>query len=479
MSQQRQLIGNSVAMLLNRLTQGIATFVLSAAIARTLGAYALGQYLLAISYYYIFVSITSQGFKTLFTREIARHPEATPVYLVSGTLLQLLVSLVGYAAMLLIIYLLPYNNDTSILCYIVGFTAIPFALSNITEAIFQAKEQMHSIAIATVPVYILRLLVMLWVMQLRHQIIDIGIILVISETLILVIEWLMLVKIVSPQWHIDREFMWNIIKTAKTLFATEGLGMIAAKIDVLILSLLGSEVLIGLYGSVMQLLQPYTIVSNSLNLAAFPRMSKAVDLGRDLQRQEAENTIVTLLCIGLPFSIGTIFYGKDLLLLIYQNRDFSQAAIILNLMCISMTIATFSQTFGYVLIANGLEKFNLIEVAITTTVGGLSGIFLITKYQLMGAVFMSLIMAATNFSVLGAAVHQRIFGLRIGQIVRLPLLISGVMSIVCLLLETMHLNFLVKLSLAVCAYALVVSVAIVRKVGGIDRVRQSIVKFRS
>jgi O-antigen/teichoic acid export membrane protein len=479
MSQKRRLIGNSVAMLLNRLTQGIATFVLSAAIARTLGAYALGQYLLAISYYYIFVSITSQGFKTLFTREIARNPAATPVYLVSGSLLQLLVSLVGYAAMLAIIYLLPYSTDTSILCYIIGFTAIPFGLSNITESIFQAQEQMHSIALATVPVYILRLLAMLWVMQVRHQIMDVGIILVISETLILAIEWLMLVKIVTPQWQIDRDFMVNIIKTAKTLFATEGLGMIAAKIDVLILSLLGSELLLGLYGSVMQLLQPYSIVSNSLNLAAFPRMSKAVDLGRDLQRQEAENTIVTLLCLGLPFSIGTLFYGQDLLLLIYQNQDFSQAVTVLNLMCISMMIATFSQTFSYVLIANGLEKFNLIEVVITTTIGGLSGIFFITKYQLMGAVFMSLMMTFSNFGVLGFAVHQRIFPLRILQILRLPLLMSGVMSIVYLSLQHLNLNFLLTLSLAVCAYVILVAVVMVRELGGLDRVRQSIVKFRS
>ncbi len=466
-------------MLLNRLTQGIATFVLSAAIARTLGAYALGQYLLAISYYYIFVSITSQGFKTLFTREIARNPDATPIYLVSGSLLQLLVSMVGYAAMLVIIYLLPYSTDTSNLCYVVGFTAIPFALSNITESIFQAQERMHSIALATVPVYILRLLAMLWVMQFRHQIVDVGIILVISETLILAIEWLMIVKIVTPQWQIDRNFMVNIINTAKTLFATEGLGMIAAKIDVLILSLLGSEVLLGLYGSVMQLLQPYSIVSNSLNLAAFPRMSKAVDLGRDCQRQEAENTIVTLLCLGLPFSIGTLFYGKDLLLLIYQNQDFSQAVTVLNLMCISMMVATFSQTFSYVLIANGLEKFNLIEVVITTTIGGLSGIFFITKYQLMGAVFMSLMMTCSNFSVLGFAVHQRIFSLRIWQILRLPLLMSGVMSIVYLSLQYLNLNFLITLSLAVCAYTILVAVVMVRELGGLDRVRQSIVKFRS
>lgn len=37
MSERRKLAVNSLSMLVNRLTQGIATFVLTAAIARTLG----------------------------------------------------------------------------------------------------------------------------------------------------------------------------------------------------------------------------------------------------------------------------------------------------------------------------------------------------------------------------------------------------------------------------------------------------------
>ena len=42
MSEGRKLAVNSIAMLVNRLTQGIATFVITAAMARTLGAEALG-----------------------------------------------------------------------------------------------------------------------------------------------------------------------------------------------------------------------------------------------------------------------------------------------------------------------------------------------------------------------------------------------------------------------------------------------------
>ncbi|MEO0935574.1 MAG: oligosaccharide flippase family protein, partial [Cyanobacteria bacterium J06641_2] len=113
-----RLLGNSFSLLLNRLTQSITTFILVASIARMLGAYELGQYMLAFSYYYVFMTLASQGFKTLFTREISRNPTEVTAYLISGTFLQFLFSIAGYAILAIIIYLLPYSQDTSTVCYV-------------------------------------------------------------------------------------------------------------------------------------------------------------------------------------------------------------------------------------------------------------------------------------------------------------------------------------------------------------------------
>ncbi len=119
--QKRLLLTNSLSMLVNRLIQSIATFVLTASIARTLGAYELGQYLLAFSYYFIFVTIASQGLKTLCTRELSRNPQEMPIYLGSGVFLQMLLSIASYMAMVFFVFVLPYNPDTSMVCYIMGW----------------------------------------------------------------------------------------------------------------------------------------------------------------------------------------------------------------------------------------------------------------------------------------------------------------------------------------------------------------------
>ncbi|MEH2328103.1 oligosaccharide flippase family protein [Nostoc sp.] len=465
MVEKYKFISNSLSMILNRLAQSITAFVLTASIARTLGTEALGQYLLAYSYYFIFVGIASQGLKTLFTRELAREPQKTPVYLMSGTWLQLIFSFFSYAALVIVVFLLPYSSKTSTVCYIMGLTIVPFALSNITEAIFQAKEKMHLIAIATVPIYILRLIIMIWAMQLKYGIEYLGAILFFSETLILIIEWIFLVPLVKIQWQIDRSFVFNTIKEARTFFAIEAMAVVSGRIQILILSLLGNELLVGLFGGITQLLQPFLIIANSITLAIFPRFSKAVEQGRDKQRQIAENIIEILLIIALPLYLGILLFGKDLLVFIY-NTSFAEANIALSLAAASLLFLPFTRSLSYLLVANGFEMVNLREVVITTTLGSLGGVVLVSHYQLLGAALIALLMTIFGFIQYIYFTYTRLFSLNLWRILRRPLIITILMLPILILLQKLNLDFLFTLLIATCAYSLLVIYLGIRAFGG-------------
>jgi O-antigen/teichoic acid export membrane protein len=454
-------------MLVNRLIQSISTFVLTASIARTLGAYELGQYLLAFSYYFIFVTIASQGLKTLCTRELSRNPQEMPVYLGSGIFLQMLLSIISYIAMVVFVFVLPYNPDTSTVCYIMGLAIIPFSLSNITEALFQAQEKMNLIAISTVPVYILRLLVMLWFMHLNYGVNYLAGIFVISELLIFVLQWILLTRIVKPRWQIKKDFIWHLFKSARTFLAIDAVGIISSRMSVLIISLLGSEVMVGIDGAIGQLLQPYSLIVSSIGLAAFPRITKAVVLGREKSRQVTENIIEMLSCIGLPFIVGVFFIGNDLLQFVYKNLDFNDVDLVLKVTALSVIFSPFIRTFSYVLLANGLEKFNLLEVSVTNFVGALSGVVLISQYQLIGAGFMYVLMSLTAFSLLIYVLYSRLFSLNFWRIMRRPLLITFGMIGVFLLLKNFNFNLLSTLLIGTCAYCVFATGLTIHTLGGI------------
>ncbi len=450
----RTLLGNSIFMLINRLAQSIGTFVLTLSIARILGAEALGQYVLAFSYYFIFVNIASQGFKTLFTRELAREASEIPLYLVNGTFIQLLFSIAGYVALVSIVALLPYSSATSQVCYILGLTIIPFALSNITEAIFQAQEKMHLIAASTVPIYLLRLLLMIGAMRSGYGVDYLAGLFLISETLILVIQAAILIRQFKPKWIIQSDFIWKTIRSVRIFLAIEGVSVINGRIDILVLSLLGNEFLVGLYGGVVQLIQPFTIIATSVSLAAFPKLSKSAGLGQ--QQQFTETIAEILLLIALPLFLGFVFLGDDLLKFVYATTDFRQATPALRISAIALITAPFCFSLSYSLLASGLERVNLRETIVTTVLGGLLGTFLVTKYQLIGAALMNVCMSLIAFVQFAYATQKRLFTLRIWRMIRRPVLISSLMVPVFMALHKMSLNFIVTLAISISAYALLI-----------------------
>lgn len=467
MSEKSKLAINSISLLINRMVQGVTSFMLTAAIARSLGAGELGKYILAMSYYYMFVNLASQGLKTLFTRELARDPETTSICLVSGTLLQLILSIIGYIALVITVFVLPYDQDTSVLCYITGLTIIPFALSNITEAILQSQEKMHLIAFSTVPVYILRVFVIIGAIQLNYGIKYVVGIFVISETLILLLRWVLLLKMVKPKWQIDKNFIFRNLYGSRTLFAIEGLGIIANRMDILIISLLGSEALVGIYGAVLQLLQPFYIIANSVTLSGLPKMSKAVNLGKENQRQVTQSIITILLIMALPFMLGILFFSKELIFFVYKNPSFSDASVILNLQSLILILFSFAQVSSYLLVASNFEKFNLISSFFSTIIGGLAGIFFIAHYKLMGAALMHLMMVISHFGIMIYAVYTKLFSFQLWLIFRLPLIVSSLMLGVFLILKNINLDFSLTLFFSTLAYLLIVSCIAIKEFGGL------------
>ncbi|AFY59077.1 membrane protein involved in the export of O-antigen and teichoic acid [Rivularia sp. PCC 7116] len=454
----RKLLGNSFSLLLNRLSQSITTFILVASIARILGAYELGQYMLAFSFYYVFMTLASQGFKTLFTRELARNPSETSVYLISGTFLQFLFSIIGYLVLAIIVYFLPYSWDTSIVCYILGGAIIPFSLSNVTESIFQAQEKMHIIAISTAPIYILRVLVMILAMNLKHNIAIVAAIMVASECLIFVIEWCFIVQLVKFKWRLDWKFMWHTTKASGAFIVIEGISVLGYRLQVFILSLLGGELVVGLYGAVTQLMQPFQIISHSVVLAVFPKMSKAINSGKDSQRQITQMTIEILLMVALPLMLGLLYFGKELLILLYHEQSFAEAKFALNVFTFGLISSSFIRPLSYVLVANGLEKVNLRQVFITTILDCLISIVLVAQYKLNGAAITVIFTDYVALLIYYIESHRRLFHLNLWSTVYRPLIISLLMLPVLIILQELNFHIISVLIISSLFYFLFVSI---------------------
>lgn len=460
---RRRLVGNSLALMANQVTQNLASLLLSMAIARTVGAYTLGQYSLAFTFYFIFMTISSAGLKSLLTRELSRDPEKMPTTLISGSLLQLIFCLIAYAALFLIVLALPYRPATRIICWIVGAALIPYGLSNITEAIMQAQEKMHLIAISTVPIYILRLIVMYILLRLTNDIDLVGITLVLSEILILIIEWGLVLRLLKKvPLRVDWSFIRDLFNRARTFLAIESIAVVKTRMQVLLLSLLAGETVVGLYSAATQLIQPFYLISQSLVVSTMPTMARSAADNDPRLRKLVEKCIAVLLTVAVPMLVVFWFVGGPLLVFLYRNARFNEAALALAIAGLSMLPIAFVRVLGYLLMARGMERVNLRALVINTIGGFFASLILTSQFGILGAAVAAVLIEVSGAAQFMLAVRERFFPINFWNTARTALAAGVVMVVVFVILEALAVPVLPLLIVAGVAYVLLVSLAAVQ-----------------
>lgn len=463
----KRLAGNSLAMLAYRLAQALSAFLLVVVTARLLGAYAVGQFTLANSYYFLFMSIASQGFKVLFTRELARNPGNTATYLVSGSFLQLVVALLAYVVLIALVLALGYSPDTTLICILIGLMVIPFSLSNVTESIMQAWEKMHLIAFSAVPMYVARVLVIVWLIQAGHGMVSVALVLVLSEILVLLLEWFFVLHFVRQlNWRINKAFMYDTLCQARKLIAIEGMAVFQGRAQVIILSLLTSEVTVGIYGAVIQFMQPFQIAVLSIMMAVFPSMSKAAEIGIERQRRITENTAEVLLMVAMPLTVTLVAIGGNLLGFIYSDSSFVGGAAALAIVALGLVPRAYARPLSYVLVANRYEDVNLREVIVTTLTGSVASIILISQYDLLGAAVSMVVISLISCSQYFYAVYKRLFSVRLGHTLYRPVLISGSMFVILLVLQHLVTQFVFILVITGLLYIALIGLGGIYMLGG-------------
>jgi len=100
----------------------------------------------------------------------------------------------------------------------------------------------------------------------------------------------------------------------------------------------------------------------------------------------------------------------------------------------------------------------------------------VSQYNLLGAAIMALLMSFIAFSQYIYFTYTLVFPLNLWRIIRNPLIISVLMTIVFIVLETINLNLLLTMAIATCCYILFVSLLSIHALGKIPIAWEKIVK---
>jgi O-antigen/teichoic acid export membrane protein len=425
----RTVMSNMMSLIASDVVNRVTSFVIYALVGRFLGAFAFGQISLALSLFYTFQVFAVAGLKTLVTREVAKDKSRTGEYLVTSSFIVLFTTVLALLGLLGFIDIMGYDSspeilyfgsymlsqmgsafdftwtmhaggqaDTALVIIIICLGLLPFALSQIMEAVFQAHERMTFIAYVNAPANVVRIALIFLLTTGGQGLYSIAIMMFISHIFVMVVElYFMLRYIVRPKLTLNIKFTFGLLKSSATFLGIDGIVAIYSSLYLIMLARFLDESAVGLYSSATQIITPLIILYQSIVLAVFPIMCQRFDVNNSSELRGISNRLLELLLvIAVPMSVGVFMMAEWGLSFLYGGSEFEAAASAVRVIVFIALLQAFTAVMGRVLVASMREKTTLRIVAIDLVLSFTMGILLIPRYGIMGAAYASLIVVIVN-----------------------------------------------------------------------------------
>lgn len=396
----RHVITNTLSLVTNDMVNRAITFVVYALIARYLGPYEFGQMSLTLTIFYLLQSLAPVGLKILLVREVARHKDRSGEYLVNGSLVALISSVLALMLMGIFLAAMHYSTDTVMIIIVISVGLVPYSVSAVCEALLQSHEQIRFITMANVPVSIFRGVAAFFLLANGFSLLWIGILFIVTFTATLIFEWILAARFVSkPVWKIDRALFWDIGRSSVTFLGLQTVIALTGSILTLFLSKSAGEVEVGLFNAANQMMAPILLVSQSTVMSLFPRMCQRFETGPDGFKQITEKLLEILLLLTLPLTVGLFFFAKPALLLLYKKEAFTQSALILQIMVWILIFRAITSVLGRVLMASQKERILLNIMIFEAALSLALSFWMINTWKGIGAAYVSIIVGLVDLTL--------------------------------------------------------------------------------
>jgi O-antigen/teichoic acid export membrane protein len=369
------------------------------------------------------------GVKQVIVRAVAKDRARTSQYLTSGSLIVVASSLLSIVGLMLFVLLVGYSTDTATVILLISIGLLPYSLSAICEAIFQAWERMRFIAYATVPANVAKVALAFALLSLGYGLYYLVVLLLFSLAAVVIIEWwFMLRHIARPAMKIDLGFSMSLVKVSATFLGIDTLIAFMGSANILLLSKLAGEKEVGLYSSANQLMVPLMLIYQGIVLSVYPIMCRKFDTSPQSLKRISEYLIELLLVIALPIVVGLYFLAGQVLLLLYANKDFVLASAVLRIIIWTSVLTALTNVLGQVLWASLREKVTLRIVVVDGLVGLLFGAILIGPFGLVGAAVAAVLTKVVDFIQHFVSVSRLLDGVPLGKLLWKPVVASAGMA---------------------------------------------------
>ncbi|HDD43960.1 MAG TPA: flippase [Candidatus Desulfofervidus auxilii] len=358
MNTVQRIAKNTAVLLISRITSYVLNFLFFMYTARYLGTEGFGILSFALAFTGIFGIFIDFGLGQLTIREVARDKSLTSKYLVNISAMKVILAVIIFGLIALVINLLGYPEQTIKVVYLLSFSVIFNAFTQVFNSIFQGFEKMEYVSLGQILNSILMLSGVIFAIKLGVGVVGFTSPFLIASIVVLgyslfVLKWKFVnTTLIEAPWKIgiDWNFWKSTIKEALPFGLTGIFITIYYYIDTVMLSLMvpNANAVIGWYNAAYRLILVLISISSLYVTAIYPVMSKFFKSSEKSLKFIFERSIKYMLLISIPIVIGTTLLADRIILLIFGS-EYVPSIIALQILIWSFLFASIGGVFGYLL----------------------------------------------------------------------------------------------------------------------------------
>lgn len=322
-------------------------------LARYLGVEKFGQYATAIAFSGLFLVFNDLGMTAFLIREGSRDKSKLNVLAGNGLLVEAIMSILLFGAMLLVGRILNYSSLILTLIALFGIGTLLYEARKVFQGVFEASLKFKIIAVQQLIYSSLLFFLTLFVLLVKPDFKNVAYVQIFVSTIIIIFLTIAFFRIIKPK--IDLRQIYPMLSGAFAFCLSQLFFIIYFQTDAVILSIFKTDKDVGLYSAVYKLVIALFIFPQIIFRTCMPVIYGFGFKNMEKLKRIYKAILKYLSAAGLACSLGMFFLAKPILILAY-GKKYEAAVIILQILAWFVFIKFLSMTFGSYLLSTDKQN---------------------------------------------------------------------------------------------------------------------------
>lgn len=398
---------NTKAMMFSQIVTWVSSFVLMLFLPRYLGAEDYGRLYFAITINALGALAMDLGFTALIVKEIARDRAKANTLAINAGVLRGLLWVVSLVCTMAFVKLSGYSMEATYVVFVLGIANLFFGLYDLLHRVFVGLERMEFRSYALIVEKVFLAVVGVGLLLMGANSLVIASAMLVSMALNFGASVYFLRKIVPVKFNIDPSSWGPLVRAGLPFMVSTVLSFIYYRIDVMMLSAMTNEKVVGWYGAPYKLFDTLMFFPTILNTAVYPVLARLYHTSKENMVQTSRKILDLTMIIGVPIAVGMVALARPIISLLFGLKEFGQSVILLQVLSASLLLIYVDFVLNTVLISNDRQKKIVIVSIVATVINVTVNYYAIAYFQQNfgnGAIGAAITTAITELCVMSMSI---------------------------------------------------------------------------